>query len=131
MPVINSIAAMQDEMAEWRQDIHAHPELAFEEVRTAQLVAEKLESWGIEVTRGLGKTGLVGTLKGREPGSRSIGLRADMDALPLQELVVALAGDSYRGPGKVVSKMISKMLAKALCLPFTDFHLWVVLYEFE
>ena len=86
MPVINSIAAMQDEMAEWRQDIHAHPELAFEEVRTAQLVAEKLESWGIEVTRGLGKTGLVGTLKGREPGSRSIGLRADMDALPLQEL---------------------------------------------
>ena len=46
MPVINSIAAMQDEMAEWRQDIHAHPELAFEEVRTSQLVADKLESWG-------------------------------------------------------------------------------------
>lgn len=86
MPVINSIAAMQVEMAEWRQDIHAHPELAFEEVRTSALVAEKLESWGIKVTRGLGKTGLVGTLEGREPGSRSIGLRADMDALPLQEL---------------------------------------------
>ena len=51
MPVINSIAAMQDEMAEWRQDIHAHPELAFEEVRTSQLVADKLESWGIKVTR--------------------------------------------------------------------------------
>ena len=68
MPIINSIAAMKDEMAEWRRDIHAHPELAFEEVRTSQLVAEKLESWGIEVTRGLGKTGLVGVLRGREPG---------------------------------------------------------------
>ncbi|HKK30994.1 MAG TPA: M20 aminoacylase family protein [Alphaproteobacteria bacterium] len=85
MPIINSIAAMQDEMAEWRQDIHAHPELAFEEHRTSQLVAEKLESWGIKVTRGLGKTGLVGTLEGREPGSRTIGLRADMDALPILE----------------------------------------------
>ncbi len=85
MPVINSIAAMQDEMAEWRQDIHAHPELAFEEVRTSQLVADKLESWGIKVTRGLGKTGLVGTLEGTQPGG-SIGLRADMDALPLDEL---------------------------------------------
>jgi hippurate hydrolase len=85
MPVINSIAAMQDEMAEWRQDMHAHPELAFEEVRTSQLVADKLESWGIKVTRGLGKTGLVGTLEGTQPGG-SIGLRADMDALPLDEL---------------------------------------------
>ncbi len=85
MPIINSIAAMQNEMAEWRRDIHTHPELAFQEHRTAQLVAEKLESWGIAVTRGLGKTGLVGTLKGREPGSRSIGLRADMDALPIRE----------------------------------------------
>ena len=81
MPVINSIAAIRDEMAEWRQDIHAHPELAFQEVRTSALVAEKLESWGIKVTRGIGKTGLVGTLEGRDPGSRSIGLRADMDAL--------------------------------------------------
>ena len=53
-------------------------------MRTSQLVAEKLESWGIAVTRGLGKTGLVGTLEGREPGG-SIGLRADMDALPLQD----------------------------------------------
>jgi amidohydrolase len=85
MPVINSIAAMRDEMAEWRQDIHAHPELAFEEVRTSQLVADKLESWGIKVTRGLGKTGLVGTLEGLQPGG-SIGLRADMDALPMHEL---------------------------------------------
>ena len=85
MPVMNSIAALKDEMAEWRRDIHAHPELAFEEHRTSQLVAEKLESWGISVTRGLGKTGLVGTLEGREPGSQSIGLRADMDALPILE----------------------------------------------
>jgi amidohydrolase len=85
MPIINSIAAMKDEMAEWRRDIHAHPELAFQEHRTAQVVAEKLESWGIEVTRGLGKTGLVGVLRGREPGARSIALRADMDALPILE----------------------------------------------
>ena len=85
MPIINSIAAMQEEMAEWRRDIHAHPELAFEEHRTSDLVAQKLESWGIKVTRGLGKTGLVGTLEGRQPGSGFIGLRADMDALPILE----------------------------------------------
>jgi amidohydrolase len=85
MPIVNSIAALKDEMAEWRRDIHAHPELAFQEHRTAQTVAERLEAWGITVTRGLGKTGLVGTLVGREPGTRTIGLRADMDALPILE----------------------------------------------
>ncbi|MCB9959267.1 MAG: amidohydrolase [Rhodospirillaceae bacterium] len=85
MPVINSIAALHDEMAEWRHDIHAHPEIAFEEVRTAGIVADKLRSWGIEVHTGIAKTGVVGVLKGRSDNGRAIGLRADMDALPMTE----------------------------------------------
>ena len=84
MPIRNSIAADHDELAAWRQDIHAHPELAFEETRTADVVATKLEGFGIEIDRGLGRTGVVGTLKVGE-SSRRIGLRADMDALPLHE----------------------------------------------
>jgi amidohydrolase len=67
-----------------RRDIHAHPELSFEELRTSELVAKQLLSWGIEVHRGLGTTGVVGVIHGR-PGPRAIGLRADMDALPLNE----------------------------------------------
>lgn len=85
MPVINSIAALKDEMTEWRRDFHAHPEIAFEEVRTSQKVAERLADWGIEVHRGLGKTGVVGVLRGAGESDRSIGLRADMDALPMTE----------------------------------------------
>src|ERR1700694_1538666 len=61
-----------------RRDIHRHPETAFEEQRTSQIVADKLTSWGIEVHRGLAKTGGVGTLKGTRPGQKTIGLRADM-----------------------------------------------------
>jgi len=81
---IEEIAAFQDEMTEWRRDIHAHPELGFEETRTSDIVAEKLESLGLEVHRGLGKTGVVASLRvGNSP--RAIGLRADMDALPIQE----------------------------------------------
>jgi hippurate hydrolase len=81
---IPEIAAVQDEMTEWRRDIHAHPELGFEETRTSDIVAEKLESFGLEVHRGLGKTGVVASLRiGNSP--RAIGLRADMDALPIQE----------------------------------------------
>ena len=84
MPIRNSIAAERDELAAWRQDIHAHPELAFEETRTAEIVAAKLESFGVEVDRGLATTGVVGTLRvGDSP--RTMGLRADMDALPLHE----------------------------------------------
>ncbi len=85
MPVINRIAEFQAEMSAWRRDIHAHPELGFEEQRTADLVAQTLASFGIEVQRGLAQTGVVGTLKGAA-GARAIGLRADMDALPMQEL---------------------------------------------
>ena len=84
MELVPEIENMQAEFASWRRDIHAHPELGFEEHRTADIVAEKLTSWGIEVTRGIGKTGVVGTLRvGNDP--RSIGLRADMDALPILE----------------------------------------------
>src|SRR5258708_8584360 len=68
-----------------RRDIHRHPETAFEEKVAAQIVGEKLQGWGIEVHRGLAKTGVVGTLKGKRPGQKTIGLRADMDALHLQE----------------------------------------------
>lgn len=87
MPIINSIAADKDEMTRWRRDFHQHPEIAFEEVRTSGIVAEKLESWGIEVHKGIAKTGVVGVIKGRDGGAsgKSIGLRADMDALPMQE----------------------------------------------
>jgi hippurate hydrolase len=72
------------EFIQLRRDIHRHPELAFEEHRTSDLVAAKLESWGYAVHRGLGGTGVVGTLK-RGQSNRSLGIRADMDALPIQE----------------------------------------------
>jgi len=86
MPVINSIAARHDEMTAWRRDFHAHPEIAYEEVRTSGLVAERLAAWGIEVHRGLAETGVVGVLHGRGGGNgRAVGLRADMDALPMTE----------------------------------------------
>ncbi len=84
MPIINRIADFHADMTAWRRDIHAHPELAFDETRTADVVAKKLADWGIEVHRGLAKTGVVGTLRAGS-GKRAIGLRADMDALPLPE----------------------------------------------
>jgi len=84
MPVIPEIIAYKDELTEWRRDIHAHPELCYQENRTSDLVANRLESFGVEVTRGIAQTGLVGTLKAGT-GNRAIGLRADMDALPLHE----------------------------------------------
>lgn len=84
MPLIDEIVAMQEDMQAWRRDIHAHPELGFKENRTADFVAEKLAEAGIQVHRGIGKTGVVGVLKeGNE--THSIGLRADMDALPIIE----------------------------------------------
>ena len=84
MPVHNRIAALQPELTAWRQDLHAHPELGFEEHRTSDAVAAKLAEWGIEVTRGIAGTGLVGTLRQGSSG-RAIGLRADMDCLPMTE----------------------------------------------
>ena len=83
MRVIPEIEAYKDDLSTWRRDIHAHPELAYQEERTANLVAERLASWGIPVSRGLAKTGVVGTLT-RGDGPR-VGLRADMDALAMEE----------------------------------------------
>lgn len=85
MKLIPEIQAAQGEIQGLRRTIHAHPELRYEETHTAELVASKLAEWGIEVHRGLGKTGVVGVLK-RGNGTRMVGLRADMDALPIQEL---------------------------------------------
>jgi len=84
MPVLERIAALHEEMAAWRRDLHAHPELGFEERRTAEAVAKKLAGFGIEVHRGIGRTGVVGVLRAGS-GARRIGLRADMDALPIAE----------------------------------------------
>jgi hippurate hydrolase len=87
MQLIDSILTQAASIATVRRDIHAHPELCFEEVRTADVVAAKLTEWGIPVHRGMGTTGVVGIVHGRDGGAcrRAIGLRADMDALPMQE----------------------------------------------
>ncbi|MEP4379105.1 MAG: M20 aminoacylase family protein [Alphaproteobacteria bacterium] len=85
-------------LTEWRRDFHAHPELAFEEERTSALVAERLESFGVEVHRGLAKTGVVGQLK-VGTGNRAIALRADMDALPMEE------GNTFDHASKTLGKM--------------------------
>jgi hippurate hydrolase len=85
MPVINRIADFHAEMIGWRHDLHAHPETAFEEHRTAETVAALLESFGMSVERAIAKTGVVGTLAGARSGGRAIALRADMDALHIHE----------------------------------------------
>jgi len=85
MNLIDPIIEFHTELQKIRRDIHAHPELRFEEVRTADVVAQKLTEWGIPIIRGLGVTGVVGIIKGGN-GTRALGLRADMDALPMPEL---------------------------------------------
>ena len=87
MPVLNRIAEFHEEIAGWRRDFHAHPELLYDVVRTAGVVEEKLRDFGCdEVVTGIGRTGVVGIINGRTNGSgRTIGLRADMDALPMTE----------------------------------------------
>ncbi len=84
MKIIDSIVTQAAGIASIRRDIHAHPELCFQEVRTADVVAKKLTEWGIPIHRGMGTTGVVGIVKNGS-SSRAIGLRADMDALPMQE----------------------------------------------
>jgi hippurate hydrolase len=81
---VQDLERSRDELVAWRHAIHQHPELAFKETATARMVADKLVAWGYAVTEGVGTTGVVGTLKSNN-GSRSIGLRADMDALPIAE----------------------------------------------
>src|SRR5438067_11229518 len=88
MPIVNRIAAMQGDITAWRRDIHANPELGYDVHRTAATVADKLKSFGCdEAVTGIGRTGVVGVIRGsRESGSaRVVGLRADMDALPIEE----------------------------------------------
>ena len=88
MPIVNRIADLHGEITAWRRDIHAHPELLYDVHRTAASVAEKLKSFGCdEVVTGIGRTGVVGVIRGSKPddGGRVIGLRADMDALPIEE----------------------------------------------
>ena len=85
MKLLEPFLGWQSEIQAIRREIHAHPELAYEEQRTADLVAASLERWGIRVHRGLGGTGVVGIIEGRTSAGRTIGLRADMDALPMQE----------------------------------------------
>jgi amidohydrolase len=90
MPIVNRVADLQPDIAAWRQDIHAHPELGYQEHRTAGFVAERLREFGCdEVVAGIGRTGVVGLIRGQRAGNgsgvRTIALRADMDALPLEE----------------------------------------------
>ena len=86
MAVINSIADREQDMKAWRHLLHQHPETSYEEVWTSDFIAAKLQSFGIETHRGMGKTGVVGVLRGTGNGTSAIGLRADMDALPMQEM---------------------------------------------
>lgn len=87
MPVLNHIANRADEIAEWRHDFHEHPELLYEVHRTAAKVVEKLKSFGCdEVVSGIGRTGVVGVIHGKKKGNKVIGMRADMDALPIEEI---------------------------------------------
>jgi amidohydrolase len=86
MPILNRAAELQPEVAEWRRHIHRHPELGYQEHQTAAFVAEKLSAFGCdEVVTGLGKTGVVGLIRGSRGAGPTIGLRADMDALPITE----------------------------------------------
>ena len=87
MPIVNRVADLHEEITAWRRDLHAHPELMFDVQRTAGSVAEKLKAFGCdEVVTGLGRTGVVGVIRGRKGSSdKTIGLRADMDALPIEE----------------------------------------------
>src|SRR5215469_13181944 len=90
MPIVNRVADLQPDIQAWRRDIHAHPELLYDVHRTAAFVADRLKEFGCdEVVTGMGKTGVVGVIKGKKPAGQGdvkvIGLRADMDALPIEE----------------------------------------------
>jgi hippurate hydrolase len=86
MPIVNRVADLHAEITGWRRDFHAHPELQYDVHRTAAAVADKLKSFGCdEVATGIGRTGVVGVIRGRNAGGKVVGLRADMDALPIEE----------------------------------------------
>ena len=98
MKLLEPIVANAPQIAALRRDLHAHPELCFQETRTADLVAAQLSAWGIPVHRGLGRTGVVGLVKAGN-SSRAVALRADMDALPMQEFNTFAHASQY--PGKM------------------------------
>ena len=86
MPILNSINQMLDKMSEWRQDLHTIPEIGLEEYKTSKYIQQKLKLWNIDFKSGLANTGVVAWIKGNKGNSdKAIGLRADMDALPMQE----------------------------------------------
>ena len=86
MPIVNRVADLHAEITAWRRDFHAHPELLYDVHRTSAAVADKLKSFGCDdVVSGMGRTGVVGVIRGRKPGAKVVGLRADMDALPIEE----------------------------------------------
>jgi amidohydrolase len=86
MPIVNRVADLHGEITAWRREMHAHPELLYDVHRTAASVAERLKGFGCdEVVTGIGRTGVVGIIRGRKAGTKVVGLRADMDALPLEE----------------------------------------------
>jgi hippurate hydrolase len=86
MPIVNRVADLHAEITAWRRDIHANPELLYDVHRTAASVADKLKTFGCdEVVAGIGRTGVVGVIRGRKAGGKVVGLRADMDALPIEE----------------------------------------------
>jgi len=99
MKLIEPLLAQAAAITQLRRDIHAHPELCFEEVRTADLVAARLTAWGIPIHRGMGTTGVVGIVHGRDGGKsgRAIGLRADMDALPMTEFNTFAHASRHQG----------------------------------
>ncbi len=98
MPTINRFADLHDEITAWRRDLHENPELQFDCHRTAGIVAAKLREFGCdEVVEGIGKTGVVAVIKGKQPGDRVIGLRADMDALPIEEATGAVHASKVKG----------------------------------
>src|ERR1700732_3359782 len=105
MPIVNRIADLHGDITAWRRDLHAHPELLYDVQRTAATVADKLKAFGCdEVVTGIGRTGVVGVIRGRQGASnkaigKTIGLRADMDALPIEEAT----GLPYKStvPGKM------------------------------
>jgi amidohydrolase len=97
--LLAALKVYEPELIAIRQDIHRHPEVGFEETRTAALVVARLRTWGLDVTEGIAKTGVVATLKGRLPGQRAIGLRADLDALHIQEVPNRAHGSTV--PGKM------------------------------
>src|SRR5436853_60961 len=101
MPIVNRVADLQPDIQAWRRDIHAHPELLYDVHRTAAFVADRLRDFGCdEVATGLGRTGVVGVIKGRKPAAggadvKVVGLRADMDALPIEGFAI--------GPGPIMA----------------------------